>query len=568
MSYTSIPNQPILFNPANELGANCYCDPSEYKQIIDFNDDVYFQLEAPVCTEVYEGVGILDTEQNWTYEGTQICSAKTEDPNLQEGTWIWRFYPLNSLNIMFSTFKIVVEVTSMTQGYLNVYFPSGGTYTIYTAGTYEFYLNTFNLINGITTYLDLVFTSINFVGCFNEPQVYGVGTNINVGWVDSESLEIVSPAIIDYSYVNENKLTVHLAVNDQELIEGCYRLAITDPCDNSCGQYGLLFPNFEDPSYWLEELSSSPQWSVTPGLAVWYWENTFGYLDETLLYNISELPGLGFDLCEGVTYQVTVDIESITNGGISFVSGAGSVCVPALITTPGIHVVTLTVGTGSTNFAIKAETLLIPYAITTTIELNSVQVSPIAADIDYVQYSPTLSVGNYDDPCTYLKLSACNTYDQFGFAFNNSGFAPELRVEGLISQPQYKTDVDLFRFASGKTITSYADRLKSWSFHFGRLPEYLLDFLSVAFFFDNVNINGNKYAPADNEFPSIQWNEADNKLGRLDITLIEKKTKIQKVQCAAQTEDCVPLPPVLDDFAFQDGNLNLFQDSESFVFNP
>jgi hypothetical protein len=563
MSYISIPNQPILFNPANELGANCYCDPSEYKQIVDFNDDVYFQLEAPVCTDVYEGVGALGSEQHWTYEDGQICSTYEPDPDLQEGTWSFTFDPLTSSNIMFSTFKIVVEVTSMTQGYLSVFFPANGNYQIFTAGTYEFYLNTFYYINGITPDLVLFFTSTTFVGCFNEPQIYGVGTNINVGWVDSETLEIVSPAIIDYSYVNENKLTVHLAVNDQELTEGCYRLAISDPCDNSCGQYGLLFPSFENPAYWVDDVTT--QWSVAGGVATWIYLNEDGYVSASNLYNLNAPEGDGFELCEGVTYQVTVDIASISNGSVSVGAGTGSVCVPSFATTPGIHTFTLTVGTGDTTFYVRGASTSI---ISATINLNSVQAFPIAADLDYVQYSPTLSVGNYDDPCTYLKLSTCNTYNQFGFAFDGSGFAPELRVEGLISQPQYKSDVDLFRFASGKTITSYADRVKSWSFHFGRLPEYLLDFLSIAFFFDNVNINDRKYVPADNEFPAIQWNEADNKLGRLDITLIEKKTKIQKVQCAAQTEDCVPLPPVLDDFAFQDGNLNLFQDSESFVFNP
>ena len=557
MSYTSIPNQPILFTPANELGANCYCDPSEYKQIVDFYDDIYFQLEAPVCTDVYEGVGELGEDQHWTYEDGQICSTFEEDPDLQEGTWFWTFDPLTTSNIMFSTFKIVVEVTSMTQGMLNVYFPANGSYQIYTAGTYTFYLYTNYYIDGITPNLQLFFNSTTFVGCFNEPQVYGVGTNINVGWVDSETLEIVSPATITNSSVVGNKLTIQLAVQNQEIGDGCYRLAIADPCDNSCGQYGLLFPDFENPAGWALDLTT--QWSIADGIATWTYIGEDPYLSSTILYNL-----IG-ELCEGVTYQVTVDIESISDGAVSVEAGIGSVCVPSFATTPGVHTFTLTVGSGATNFAVRGSSTSI---ISATINLNSVQAYPIDADVDYVQYSSTLSVGNYDDPCTYLKLSACNTYDQFGFAFEGASFAPELRVEGLISQPQYKSDVDLFRFASGKTITSYADRVKSWSFHFGRLPEYLLDFLSIAFFFDNVNINGKKYAPADNEFPSIQWNEADNKLGRLDITLIEKKTKIQKVQCAAQTEDCAPPPePVLEEKLFQDENPFLFQDGEYFGFN-
>jgi hypothetical protein len=559
MSYTSIPNQPILFTPANELGANCFCDPSEYKQIVDFNDDVYFQLEAPVCTEVYEGVGLLLPFQNWTYEDGQICSAYSEDPVLQEGTWYWTFEPLTTSNIMFNTFKIVLEVTSMSQGNLNIFFiglPTPQIYTIYTAGTYEFYLNTTFYYDDISNDIQLFFTSTTFVGCFNEPQVYGVGTDINVGWVDSETLDFVSAATITDSSVIGNKLTVHLAVQNQEIGDGCYRLAISDPCDNSCVQYGLLAPDFENPYGW--DYLYEYQWAIADSIATW----TFTPPQDSFqpIYNL-----VG-ELCEGVTYQVTVDIESISNGAISVGAGTGSDCTPNFATTPGIHVFTLTVGTGDTTFFVQPRT--ISMLSPAFINLNSVQCVPIPEDISYVQYSPTLSVGNYDDPCAYLKLSACNTYDQFGFAFDGSGFYPELRVEGLISQPQYKTDVDLFRFASGKTITSYTDRVKSWSFHFGRLPEYLLDFLSIAFFFDNVVINDKKYSPADNEFPAIQWNEADNKLGRLDINLIEKNTKIQKVQCAAQTEDCAPpAEPILEDKLFQDENPFIFQDGEYFGFN-
>lgn len=561
MSYTSIPNQPILFTPANELGANCFCDPSEYKQIVDFNDDVYFQLEAPVCTEVYEGVGSIpeseDPPNNWTYTEEQyVCSELESDPNLQGGTFIWTFDPLTSSSIMFSTFKIRVVVTSLIQGVINVYFPSNGSYQIYTAGTYEFYLYTNYYVDGITPNLELYFDSSNFVGCFNAPQVYGVGTDINVAWVDSETLALITPAIITDSSVDGNKVTVHLAVQNQEIGDGCYRLAITDPCDNLCGQIGLLFPGFDNPVGW--DLAATIQWSIADSVATWVYAPAD--LVSSILYNTSSQA-----LCEAFSYTVTVDIESISDAAVSVEAGTGSICIPAFVTTPGIHTFQLIVGTGTTIFGVRATSTSIVSAV---VNINSVQCVPIPEDISYVQYSPTLSVGNYDDPCAYLKLSACNTYDQFGFAFDGSGFYPELRVEGLISQPQYKTDVDLFRFASGKTITSYADRVKSWSFHFGRLPEYLLDFLSIAFFFDNVVINDKKYSPADNEFPAIQWNEADNKLGRLDITLIEKKTKIQKVQCAAQTEDCAPLPePVLEDKLFQDENPFIFQDGEYFGFN-
>jgi hypothetical protein len=551
MSYTSIPNQPILFETLEEIESNCFCDPAEYKQIVDFNDDIYFQVQAPVCGAELDGTGELGEDQHWTYVDGEICSTFESDPDLLEGTFVWNFDPRTFSNIGFITYKVVVVVTSMSQGSITVFLSAGTSYTIYTAGTYEFYLSTNFFVNGNLS-IDLFFTSISFVGCFNEPQVYAAGTGLAMAWVD-ESGEYVSDVTITDSSVISDKVTVHLAVQNQEIGTGCYRLAIADPCDNSCGQFGLVYPGFENDYGWDR---SEGQWTIATSQATW----TFAGDASSTMFNRT-----GLELCEGVSYNVTVDIASIADCAISVVAGTGSSCVPAFVSTTGVHTFVLTVGTGDTTFGVKASATSI---ISASAVLNSVQAYPNPADIEYDLFSPILSVGNYDDPCTYLKLTACNTYNQFGFAFGESGFAPELRVEGLKRNPQYKVDADTFRFASGRSITAYADRLKSWSFHFGRLPEYLLDFLSIAFFFDNVNINGTKYFPADAEFPAIEWNDADNKLGRLDIELIEKNTKVQKVQCAAESTDCTPVPePVIEDKIFQDTNPFIFQDGEYFGFN-
>lgn len=552
MSYTSVPNQPILFTPTADLGINCYCDPTEYKQIVDFNDDIYFQVQAPVCGDELPGTGALGEDQHWTYVDGEICSTFESDPDLLEGTFVWNFDPRTSSNIGYITYKVSVVVTSMSQGSLRAFLSDGTSYTIYTAGTYDFYLSTNFFVNGNLS-IDLFFTSISFVGCFNEPQVYAVGTGLQMAWVDATTLEYFSPVTITNSSVISDKVTVHLAVQNQEIGTGCYRIAIANPCNNDCGQFGLVYPGFENDYGWDR---SEGQWVIATSQATW----TYAGDSSSTMFNRT-----GLELCEGITYNVTVVISAIADCAISVVAGTGSSCSPAFATTIGTHSFILTVGTGDTTFGVKASATSI---ISASAVLDSVQAYPVQDEIPYDKYSPILSVGNYDDECTYLKLSACNTYNQFGFAFGESGFAPELRVEGLKSKPQYKVDADTFRFASGRSITSYADRLKSWSFYFGRLPEYLLDFLSIAFYFDNVNINGTKYFPAESDFPAINWNDADNKLGRLDIELIEKSTKIQKVQCAAESTDCTPVPEhVIEDKLFQDTNPFIFQDGEYFGFN-
>ncbi len=105
--------------------------------------------------------------------------------------------------------------------------------------------------------------------------------------------------------------------------------------------------------------------------------------------------------------------------------------------------------------------------------------------------------------------------------------------------------------------------VKKWTFYFERMPEYVLDFLSIVFFFDNVYINGEVYAPAENTFPDIEYNDADN-LGSITIDLIKKNTLVRKTVCVAADANCLPSILDLDTEPFilaQDGDRLLTQDN-------
>jgi hypothetical protein len=105
------------------------------------------------------------------------------------------------------------------------------------------------------------------------------------------------------------------------------------------------------------------------------------------------------------------------------------------------------------------------------------------------------------------------------------------------------TEVNNFRFASGRYATTYVDREKKWTFAFGRLPEYVLDFLSTIFYYDNCYVNGDLYYAIDGEFPDIEYNDADD-LGALNIDLALKSSKVRKTICSNTDADC--LPSILD----------------------
>jgi hypothetical protein len=196
-----------------------------------------------------------------------------------------------------------------------------------------------------------------------------------------------------------------------------------------------------------------------------------------------------------------------------------------------------------------------------TVKRITVRVDKNSAKYD--MYSDLISIGDYSDDCKYFKLEGCNAENQFGLAFNGTSFLPGIRLEGRRFRPQYNSDVDLFRYASGKAVTSYADIRKRVSFFFGQLPEYVFDFLSIITYFDNLYVNGDLYSPAEADFPDIEYNDA-NDLGSITIDLYKKNDRVRKTVCTAADANCLPSILDLGDEPFilaQDGDRLLTQDN-------
>jgi hypothetical protein len=175
--------------------------------------------------------------------------------------------------------------------------------------------------------------------------------------------------------------------------------------------------------------------------------------------------------------------------------------------------------------------------------IKLVEISIENDSIQWDQYSDIINIGDFNDECKYFQIEGCNAEDQFNLAFGGSSFLPGIRLEGRKFRAQYQTEVNNFRFASGRYATTYVDREKKWTFAFGRLPEYVLDFLSTIFYYDNCYVNGDLYYPIDGEFPDIEYNDADE-LGALSIDLALKSSKVRKTICSNVDADC--LPSILD----------------------
>ena len=524
MSFTSIPNQPIIFT--SNTVVDCPDCGGDYKQLLDFNDQVFFQVASTPCD-----LSLLypyDTFQaGW---GTNLVDAKICSTNINQNG-IYAIYL--TTNYLFQVYQVTFTVLTLDQGTLNVEMYGSSTYEITLPGTYTlFFANPTTTGNSMT----LAFTTPNingWVGCLsaNNIRVYGLasGNQMKVGIVDAVTLETVDMVAPLYT-LKDNKITAAFDLTDVELGAGCYRLAMTDFCTNTCGQNYIFNGQFRD-------ASGVPGWTISGTGTVTLSEGSANF-GLSYVENASITQNVSNNLCDGLQYGVGIFIESRSNVRIFVVVGGNQVQVfgtgyqQVLITADGnnpVEIIVQAFGIGPGEFGGAV--------------LNYVDIAISDSDIQWDMFSDVIAIGDYNDECKYFKIEGCNAEDQFNLAFGGSSFLPAIRLEGRKFRAQYVTEVNNFRFASGRYQTTYVDREKKWTFAFGRLPEYVLDFLSTIFYYDNCYVNGDLYYAIDGEFPDIEYNDADE-LGALNIDLALKSSKVRKTICSNTDADC--LPSILD----------------------
>jgi hypothetical protein len=517
MSFTSIPNQPIIFT--SNTAVDCPGCGGDYKQLLDFNDQVFFQVESTPCP-----LSVLfpyeTFENGWgvPVDG-QACSTELNE----NGGYI----VLLTTNYIYQLYQVEFTILTLEQGSLTVSMIGSSTYVLTLPGTYTLYFANPTITGNSMT---LVFGSESWIGCLstNNIRVYGLASSnqMKVGIVDAVTLETVDLVAPLYT-IKDNKITAAFALIDVALGEGCYRLAMTDFCTNTCGQNYIFNGEFRD-------ANGVGGWTISGTGTVTLSEESANFNlgageDGTIAQNQSN------NLCDGLQYGVGIFIESRTNVRIYVKVGANQVQVfgtgyqQVLITADGNNPVEILVA----EFGGAPASAILKY----------VDIAIADADIQWDLFSDIINIGDFNDECKYFKIEGCNAEDQFNLAFGGSSFLPAIRLEGRKFRAQYQTEVNNFRFASGRYQTTYVDREKKWTFAFGRLPEYVLDFLSTIFYYDNCYVNGDLYYAIDGEFPDVEYNDADD-LGAINIDLALKSSKVRKTICSNTDADC--LPSILD----------------------
>ena len=518
MSFTSIPNQPIIFT--SNTVVDCPDCGGDYKQLLDFNDQVFFQVESTPCDlSVLFKYDTIESAWGVPVDG-QVCSTTLDVAGL--------YCQLLRTNFIYQLYQVTFTILTLDEGSLTVGLNGSSSYVLTLPGTYTLYFANPTMTNDSVT---LCFGSESFKGCLSTSGifVYGLASEnqMKVGIVDAVTLETVD-LIAPLFTVKDNKITTAFDLTDLALGEGCYRLAITDFCTNTCGQnyvYNGIFRDANGVSGW----TTSGTGTVTLSEGQAEFNLNIAGEEGTITQNISN------DLCDGLQYYVSVFIESRTNVRIFAKVGANEV----QITGTGYQTVLIT---ADGNSPLEIRVIEFGGAPAAAV-IKLVEISIENDSIQWDMYSDVLAIGDYNDECKYFYVEGCNAEDQFNLAFGGSSFLPGIRLEGRKFRAQYQTEVNNFRFASGKYQTTYVDREKKWTFAFGRLPEYVLDFLSTIFYYDNCYVNGDLYYAIDGEFPDIEYNDADE-LGALSIDLALKSSKVRKTICSNTDADC--LPSILD----------------------
>jgi hypothetical protein len=537
MSYNSIPNQPIVFKPSAELSTDCGCGGDGFKQLVDFDDEIFFQIESTPCNESGTYGGAI-TVQDWEESGSTIISTAPSPT----GFFSQPFYPQD----MYGVIRVVVEVSDII-GSLVVGVSGASTQTITAAGTHTLYFDTIHLLTNSS--ITLTISGNTFVGSFVFISLVGIPNGgLFLGVVDADDVNTIVARIDPTITTIDQYLTAGFSMVDVALSAGCYRLAIAEYCTNLCGQYFIANPYFNATRSGVPSWSSvlgtgTTNWVIDPNLA----SIELGSGESAYLESVTEV-------CEGVEYSLEITVDAISNARLRL--SVDGTLYGSPITTAGVTTIVFT-ATSSGNVSLFGSQIT---GTPSLIEVSKVTLRAIYTTVNYDRYSDVIALGEYSG-CDYFKLEGCNGENQFGFAFYGSSFLPSIRLEGRRYQAQYDTDADLFRYSSGRWHASYVDRRKRHTYFFGRLPEYVLDFLSILVYFDNLYVNGETHFPAEADFPEIEYNDADD-LGTLSIDLYRKTGIVRKTVCVGVDADCLPSILNLDEpfLLYQDDNRIITQD--------
>ena len=164
MSFTSIPNQPIIFT--SNTAVDCPGCGGDYKQLVDFSDQIFFQVESTPCDlSVLFKYDTIEAEWGVPVDG-QVCSTELDVSGI--------YCQLLRTNFIYQLYQVEFTILTLDEGSLTVGMNGSSSYVLTLPGTYTLYFANPTMTNDSVT---LCFGSDSWIGCLstNGIKVYVKG---------------------------------------------------------------------------------------------------------------------------------------------------------------------------------------------------------------------------------------------------------------------------------------------------------------------------------------------------------------------------------------------------------
>lgn len=489
-----IPNQPIIFDES----LDCHLERPWVKVLAQYGDITQFQMALEPCYADFDILnnGEFDGSTGWTVgTGWTIADGQACHEDGIYGT-ISQVAPASDGVLARLTFTLDVgSLGCVVQwGTWIENFTQSGTYTRW-----------------ITADSAAVFgIAASGAVCVSDLQLITVRTDFSVTIIDGDDNIIDTLQTSDgYFDFSDGFFTCSIDWEALAIDSGCYRLVVVDPCP--CSQRGITALDLvTSPAAW--EIQDSA-WVIGGGSATFTNANS----RQARLNNV---------ICADVQYIVSYTLTGLGAGEtFTFRLGGND---GTTRNTDGTYTEVIT--SGGTYLAMIGD----GGGVSNTFTVTGVSIESLIPTEFVISNEIELTTGTFN--CGTYLLSMCNDSDAFGFGFENTGFAPNFRVDCTLARGSYPSTRDTYDYSTGRKSTTYG------RFRVARelgldLPPHLIDFMALTPFADHFYIDGEEYFIEDDEFPSVSWDEWTH-LGGLTMNVSKKTQLLENRRLSSAIRGC------------------------------
>lgn len=499
-----LPNQPIIFD--EEL--DCHLCPSNLKMLAQYGDISQFQVRLEPCDSDFSiiqnpefngSTHWVTSNPVWTVGGGQAvknigtAATLTQNIGVSDGTLVRvRFDFDNADESLFINFSL---------GYPNF---------INKSGSYEFWITASSV-----SYIS--FAAPSSMACtITNLQAVSVNNDFTVGIIDELDNVVASfDNSSGHMSFDDGYMTCDINWELFSIQDGCYRIALIDPCP--CSQKGIVALDFTTSTFEWTLSATTATWTIGSGVATYNGDSTA----------FISLPNV---VCQGITYEVTYTLSGM-GAGEEFAVVLGTSGIGTVRTTDGTFTDTITATSGGV-FRLRGNST----GGVQTFEVTDVSIEAVFADFE-ISYSNYIQV-NEEFSCKTMLINMCNDSDGMGFGFENTGFSPSFRIEGSLTRGSYPSIRDSYEYSDGLKRTTYGRMRVARELGLD-LPAHLVDFMANANLIDHFYVNGDEYFVEDDEMPTVAWDEVFHE-GGFTMNISKKTQLLENRRLSNVSVGCAP----------------------------